>query len=760
MLKKIFFFTLIFGLALGVPGLKAENATIQAPSTTAEKTGIISVSDVAASNITHNSATITWNSSAAGDSQISYIEISASTKEVTNIVGWQITGSYQEERGHTAYLKGLKPDTNYSFEVKTTNASVGEAVSGQGSFTTLTEVKPDLIITDIYFSPNTPTFGQQFSGEVKVKVKNQGQGAANVSTGAPGIPVIISVADATTGNNSDWANGGFAYLNNLAAGAAAEASFPVKYTTFKSDVLRIKAWVDSNSLDNETTDNLYVNETDETNNFLKKDITLNEVAGNLLSLELDKVALNSSEIEPGFILTHLVYNASDVSSANYRVPQPAESINQVYQSKNNRTDRQQAITAILRTHKTISDAMRHFAANNTQHTRQVIPLLAEKKETFGDEIFCHTSPDDYTIINRKAGWPDIYYFICGFRYKNIYIDLQAELTTNDYKIPLRNLRQYFDNIINYDSTRKPPLPESSSSLPASGSAMVKPAPTSSTAVPQTTTPTQTTPIGCTHDYKPVCGINGKTYASRCEAEQQNNVKVAYEGKCVTTGNVEPSQVETLILKLERTVSALEQKITELEKKLVEVIDKGLVNRIKGRILLQVEENGEAWYVDPQSENKLYLKDGQAAYDIMRGLGLGISNADLEKIPLGIQEKLFNLKDTDGDNIPDNTEIAIGSDPAKSDSDGDGIDDKTEILNGFRPNSQEKYLYDAKLTNRLKGRILIQVQSHGEAWYINPADAKRYYLGDQETAYSVMRFLSLGIKNSDLRKIQVGEFEEK
>jgi len=145
---------------------------------------------------------------------------------------------------------------------------------------------------------------------------------------------------------------------------------------------------------------------------------------------------------------------------------------------------------------------------------------------------------------------------------------------------------------------------------------------------------------------------------------------------------------------------------------------------------------------------------------MRGLGLGISNANLEKIPLGIQEKLFNLKDTDGDKIPDNTEIAIGSDPTKSDSDGDGIDDKTEILSGFRPNSQEKYLYDAKLTNRLKGRILIQVQSHGEAWYINPADAKRYYLGDQETAYSVMRFLSLGIKNSDLRKIQVGEFEEK
>ena len=758
MFKPIFFFSLILGLALGAAGLRAEeNATLQVPSVTTEKTGI-SVSDVTVSNISSASATITWNSNAAGDSQIRYSEISA--MEVKNI-GWQVKESSPEGKtSHTAYVKGLKPNTKYFFEVITANVNLSGSTSGAGSFTTLTEMetemKPDLIITDIYFSPNTPTSWQQFSGEVKVKVKNQGQGAANAAAGAPGIPVIITIADAQTGNNSDWANAGFAYLDSLTAGAWAEANFPVKYTTFSSDVLRLKAWVDSNSLTGDLTDNLYINETDETNNFYKKDFTLNETAANLLSLELDKVALNSSEIEPGFVLTHLTYNASDVSSANSGIPQPSESIMQSYQSKNINTDRQSFVVG-LRTHKTIADARRHFEVINTQHGRQVISLLAEKKETFGDEIFCHTSPDDYTIINRRAGQPDVYYFICGFRYKNIFIDLQAELITNDYKIPLRNLREYFDNIINYDSTRKPPLPVSSSPLPASGSAAVKSVPTAN-AVPQETTSTINRCVG---DYnKPVCGLNGKTYASRCEAEQQNNVKVAYEGKCVTSGTVTPDKVETLILKLERTISALEQKIVELEKKLVAVIDKGLINRIKGRILLQVEENGEAWYVDPESENKLYLKDGQAAYDIMRGLGLGISNANLEKIPLGIQEKLFNLKDSDGDKIPDNTEVAIGSDPAKNDSDGDGFDDKTEILSGYKPNSQEKYLYDTKLTNRLKGRILIQVQSHGEAWYINPADAKRYYLGDQATAYSVMRFLSLGIKNSDLRKIQVGEFEEK
>ncbi|MFH1326354.1 MAG: CARDB domain-containing protein [Candidatus Falkowbacteria bacterium] len=218
------------------------------------------------------------------------------------------------------------------------------------------------------------------------------------------------------------------------------------------------------------------------------------------------------------------------------------------------------------------------------------------------------------------------------------------------------------------------------------------------------------------------------------------------------------KADLLILKLERTISQLENKIVEMEKRLVQKIDKELTNRIKGRILLQVENNGEAWYVDPESENKFYMKDGQASYDIMRSLGLGITNADLETIPIGIQEKIYTLQDTDGDKIPDNLEIAIGTDPNKADTDGDGFDDKSEIFNGYRPDKEGKFNYNQSLINRLKGRIALQVESHGEAWYINPSDGRRYYLGDGNTAYNVMRFLSLGIKNDDLRKIQVGEFE--
>lgn len=259
-------------------------------------------------------------------------------------------------------------------------------------------------------------------------------------------------------------------------------------------------------------------------------------------------------------------------------------------------------------------------------------------------------------------------------------------------------------------------------------------------------------VVCTQEYQPVCGQDGRTYKNRCVAEQRNNIQVAYEGECITI------ESDRFILKLERSISELEQQVIELEKNLIETVDIALVNRVKGRILLQVEEHGEAWYVDPISENKLYMKDGQAAYDIMRALGLGITNTDLEKIPIGIQEKLFNLEDTDGDGISDNAEKAIGTDLNKADSDEDGTNDKTEILDGYKPDGS-KYVYDTSLTNRLIGRIVLQVESHGEAWYIHPENGKRYYLGDPDTAYSVMRYLSLGITNTDLRKIQVGEFEQ-
>ena len=66
------------------------------------------------------------------------------------------------------------------------------------------------------------------------------------------------------------------------------------------------------------------------------------------------------------------------------------------------------------------------------------------------------------------------------------------------------------------------------------------------------------------------------------------------------------------------------------------------------------------------------------------------------------------------------------------------------------------LGDTNLVNRLKGKILLQVEKNGEAWYVNPNDGKRYYMKNGETAYQIMRNLSLGITNANLERLLVGE----
>src|SRR3989344_2356973 len=127
----------------------------------------------------------------------------------------------------------------------------------------------------------------------------------------------------------------------------------------------------------------------------------------------------------------------------------------------------------------------------------------------------------------------------------------------------------------------------------------------------------------------------------------------------------------------------------------------LAKQYSGRILLQTQSFGRAWYIYPKNLKRYYLKDGQTAYQIMRGLGLGITDADLKKIP-----------------------------------------------------AQKGDLADRKLVNRLSGQILLQVQQHGEAWYVNPLDGLRYYLRDGEDAYQLMKKFAFGVKDEELRKIPI------
>jgi len=141
--------------------------------------------------------------------------------------------------------------------------------------------------------------------------------------------------------------------------------------------------------------------------------------------------------------------------------------------------------------------------------------------------------------------------------------------------------------------------------------------------------------------------------------------------------------------------------TEVEQQTrTEIKDTELSRSLRGHILLQVENHGEAWYVHPEDGRRFYMKDGDTAYQMMREFGLGASNADIDRLLAG----------------------------------------------------------DKSLAEQVKGKIVLAVERHGEAYYVNPSDLSVHYLKDGKEAYRIMRELSLGITNNDLQQISFESFD--
>jgi hypothetical protein len=115
--------------------------------------------------------------------------------------------------------------------------------------------------------------------------------------------------------------------------------------------------------------------------------------------------------------------------------------------------------------------------------------------------------------------------------------------------------------------------------------------------------------------------------------------------------------------------------------------------LNGRILLQVEDQGQAWYVNPVNSRRYYLGRPADAFSVMRSLGLGVTNSDLSS-------------------------------------------------------------FKVTAPRRLAGRILLQVQAQGQAYYVNPLDLKLYYLGRPADAFNLMRAQGLGITDKNLALIPV------
>jgi len=119
----------------------------------------------------------------------------------------------------------------------------------------------------------------------------------------------------------------------------------------------------------------------------------------------------------------------------------------------------------------------------------------------------------------------------------------------------------------------------------------------------------------------------------------------------------------------------------------------LDSMLSGRILIAVQENGEAWYVNPVNLQRYYLGRPADAFSIMQHLGLGVSNEDYNS-------------------------------------------------------------FNGKAPLRLAGRVLLKVEDWGKAYYIDPTDLKLHFLGSPSNAFQIMSQLGLGITNDNLNGITV------
>ncbi|MEI6596991.1 MAG: hypothetical protein WCL13_02145 [bacterium] len=180
----------------------------------------------------------------------------------------------------------------------------------------------------------------------------------------------------------------------------------------------------------------------------------------------------------------------------------------------------------------------------------------------------------------------------------------------------------------------------------------------------------------------------------------------------------------------------------------------LAERLAGKIVLQVESHGEAWYINPSDLKKYFLNRPADGLALMKKFGIGITNKDLTKIPIGLIAN--NNIDGDGDGLDNALEVALGTDPLKIDGDGDGFNDRDEILKNYNPNGNGKIYLDDDFTKKHLGKIFLQVEKNGEAWYINLSDNKRYFLGRPADFFNLLKKLGLGITNEDLNKIMTGE----
>jgi D-alanyl-D-alanine carboxypeptidase len=123
----------------------------------------------------------------------------------------------------------------------------------------------------------------------------------------------------------------------------------------------------------------------------------------------------------------------------------------------------------------------------------------------------------------------------------------------------------------------------------------------------------------------------------------------------------------------------------------------------GKILIQTESYGRAWYVYPKDGRRYYLKDANFAFETVSRLAHGIRHDDLVKIPISYGEK-----------------------------------------------------GEKKMIERFSGYFLIDVDHRGELFYIDPNSRVRISVSNNLMLLTIMQKLGIPVYNVALRKIPMNE----
>lgn len=597
---------------------------------------------------------------------------------------------------------------------------------------------PDLVIDDAVFQPSTPTKDSPFTGELKVQIANNG-GATAANREGIKVSVAYKRLDGTFFNVNGVDTYRY-YTSNLGAGLKGLILFPLTNISFDTDAINLTVWVDNA----EAGDGGFIAESNESNNTLTKTIKV----GTSVSSEVKamkaltdgyyafKLLSYDSAASTQFIdINNKISLSAPAAAGDTQLqlasPLKASTSYIIFNSSTGGIDQLEVNTTAASVSANVVALTKALTGNYPVSSTYIVPLMGNYWGRFptpepaynlgyftaGQEIKVgHSSNLNYSQVGPfVTGANSDYFYITQDGNKfTAYVDEGFKIGPLDAKWEVHRT----DMPVTNSYPIKFPLVKASNTgtvHPYMNQLTAKTTVTTPITSPLTTTPTSIPPV--------------------------------------------ISSAEVLLLEriqqLEYRVTDLEKQVVATEKSLVTKVDTNLTSRVAGKILLQVEGGGEAWYVDKDTSKKFYLKDGATAYAALQAFGLGITSENLEKIPVATDTQAA-LVDTDGDGLDDKLEESLGTDANKADSDGDSYSDGIEVASGYSPLGLAKLTDDKNLSGRLQGKILLQVEGRGQAWYV--LDGKRYYLKDGPSAYEIMRAKSLGITNDDLRKIDVGEFE--